>query len=735
MKEIRFKLSIFEKAKSKKPLIIREWLILFFIFFVIFSNFQRFFVPLVKELQYITVRVIKYPNFTTSYDEKMKEKVGKDYYDWSKLTRAHTSSDSFVFHPPQMWPWPQSGNPEFTQYFLYPAKLIREDRGRLLIQKDITQVLIAWGEGEVTDSRLYGWPKFPVFARKIYYLPQKRKVEVQGLSDLKEWANDAERTVNSANRSSFDITYTSSFYDYWIKPVKYVLLPSTNLEIKVKANWPNSVSLIARVSYGVDRTAVFSSSPNQKTDDWEILSLENLYQKAVDFGRQEGWGVGNLLIDSIGIDTGHPALMPYREKWGFIEVERGGQDRVKLLDKSIVNNQDYLSLGNISMLNEDYVKALAFYQKSTLLESSNPWSHFGVAEASNKIGNKKLAQQEYEEAIRTAPEDAWFYYALGKFFQGNNNMNKAIELYQKSLDYYPDSPWANLGMGDAYFAENRPDLAARHYRLASLGPRKDFSSDGKLAWNKLIKIEDEQRKVVKEYLLKLSDTLDEWSTRVTLGKAYVVLGDLAKAKEQYQQAYKINPADTYQDVDFPPNWTDQLNQPVYGEPSRAVDFRFVDNRPVAELNDYHSYLKFSPEFFPIEYGAIEVKWRMPQSYLTTQQNPLNILYQFNGFILWFEDKRFHLSLFDQKLSKWHHIKSSQLGLSDQRWYKIRVTYGDKGESLFLDGVRIAKGTFAGGINPSKEIYLGKGYLWSLSQDPTLSGYFDTLEVYDYQKGE
>lgn len=709
---------------------IREVILLFFIFAIIAFDSRRVFPGLGREMIYIANRLIYYSQF--SYEDKMKEKVGIEYFDWAELVREHTLVSSRLMHPPQMWPWGQSGNPEFSQYFLYPAKLVREDRKQLLGKSDITHILIAWGEGGVEDERLFGWPKFPIFAQKIYYLAQRRKVEVEGLTDLQEWKHNALRTVNYADGRSFDLTYTSSSFDYWLKPIKYALLPSTNLSVKVRSNWSNSTALVAKVSFDEEKSAVFSSGANQKTDQWETLSLEDLYARAYQFAKIQRWSTSQLVIEAIGLDTGHPAQMPYLEKWGLAEVEKGGEDRLKYLGQQLVNTQNFLSLGNVYMLEERSDQAFVFYQAAQLLEPTNPWPHFWMAEIANKTGKLSLAQQEYQRAVDLASNISWFYYTQGELYQKEGNLDLAQVKYQESLNLYPEGFWSHLALGEIYESMNNLYLAYQHYSLASFGPRWAFSSDGKVAWEKKKKIEAEQNEIVKDTLLRVENQPDDWETRISLAKAYIVLGELNKAKEQYKVINENTPGRYEPEVIFPPIIVDQLYQPAYGVKGKEVKSISLGNRPSALLDDYHGYICYSSVFFPAQNGTIELNWKPPDDFAKNNL-PRNLLYQFNGLFVWISSNQLNFALFNREERRWEIISRSALNFDINKWYQISISYGDNGMFLFLNGTQIAEGKFKGAINDKNDIYLARGPLWSISDKPISFGYFETMKIYDYQK--
>ncbi len=717
------------KNKNNSRIRLGEIVILVSVFFVLFLDVVNVFPSLYKDLMLIGSLLTHFPNY--SYDDKIKEKVGSDYYNWTKLVKEHTMISSLVMHPPQMWPWPQSGNPEFSQYFLYPAKLIREDRKRLFEEKDITHVLIAWGEGQV-DSSLYGWPQFPVFAQKIYYLSQRRKVEVRGIDRLEEWRNNAQRQINEVKENFFDLTYTSSEFDYWMRQVNSYLLPTTAFNIQVKSNWLNSTALIAKVSFGSGRYAVFSSSPNQRVNEWENLSLDNLYDRAYEFAKLQGWSSAQPLVEAVGIDTGHPAKMPYLEKWGIMEVEKGGSERLKFLNEQPVNSQTQLSLANIYSLDNKEDRSMIFYQKALLLEPSNPWGHFGIAEEASKLDNKILAKQKHERTIQVAPEISWFYFALGDFYRKDGNIEQAINQYRRSLNLYPESFWTLLAMGETYEQQNQLNLAYQYYRLASNGARRAFSDEGRIAGQNVDRIKSSEEKMIKTSLVDLKNNPQNWQSLVDLSNAHAILGEAEEAKNYFKEIIKKAPEKYHSQLLLRsiPIVIDNFSQPTFGEKGKALES--TKNQDAAGiLDNYHSYVKYSQKYIPEEEGTIELEWKPPSDF-NQDEKPRNLIFQFRGLLAWITEKRLKFALFDRTVGEWKIISSPPLAWDIDKWYNVAVSFGKKGMYLALDNKTITQGEYNGTINKENDMYFGRGPLWLTSNKQIISGYFKHVKIYDYQ---
>ena len=106
-----------------------------------------------------------------SYDEKMHAKY-VPYYDYMLFVKNNTPENSVILIPPIQPPWAGSGNYLFSNYFLYPRKLISGDINNPPSDfSQFTYVLIVWKDFEAKGlEHLYGWPKFEVPTKEIFYM-------------------------------------------------------------------------------------------------------------------------------------------------------------------------------------------------------------------------------------------------------------------------------------------------------------------------------------------------------------------------------------------------------------------------------------------------------------------------------------------------------------------------------------------------------------------------------------
>jgi len=406
-------------------------------------------------------------NPTASYDQKMSTRWGTES-PFLAFVRDHTPPDVCLLSPPWAAPWTNQGNVFLLAYFLYPRRIYYWEskiQKKIETNKAITHVLVAWGKGKPTDWGSYGWPKFPVIARKFFHLPTKREVFLADLSVdffssdetsktlgknlksssrlLENYLSDSAREVNDHRLLEFDrpleylsLTYTLNNYDYWTRTVNIPLLDKIVIRARMRANITHSVNLIAEVRYANDKLAVFGSSPNKKQNSWESLSISDLYERAKRYGTARGWNTKKMQITRIGINPGLPLKMPYLERYGVIELERG-QERERELETKVDCVPVFLARGNFYRAKNEINEAIANYQLAALLNPQDAWVHFNLGEMYRKQGKSVRAIEEYQKAIELQPNIAWFHFTLSEVYREENKADLALKSFQRATEIDP----------------------------------------------------------------------------------------------------------------------------------------------------------------------------------------------------------------------------------------------------------------------------------------------------------
>lgn len=433
-------------------------------------------------------------NPSASYDQRMMFQWGTDHR-FAALARDNTLPDALIMYPPWVTPWINQGNSLLLAYFLYPRRLHWEDPRRIETNKAITHILVAWGKGKPADWRMYGWPKFPVIAREFIHFPTEREVFLADLSIdslssdasskilgrnlvlspplLESYLSHSQKKINEHRTLDFDspleyfnLTYTLNNYDYWTKAVDISLRDKVFIRARIKANIRHSVSLIAEVRYSNDKLAVFESLSNRTQDFWETLSINDLYQKAKRYGLAKGWSSEGMDVTRIGINPGLPLEMPYLERYGVMELERG-QERERELETRVDCAPTFLARGHFYRAKNEIKEAIANYQLAEMLNPEDAWVHFNLGEMYWRQGNPVRTIQEYQEAIELEPNIAWFHFALGDVYREENQADLALEKFKRAAEIDPSGTWLQNALGDLYWEREMYEQAYQHFRTAS----------------------------------------------------------------------------------------------------------------------------------------------------------------------------------------------------------------------------------------------------------------------------
>lgn len=434
-------------------------------------------------------------NPTASYDQRMMSKWGTDYR-LPAFVRDHTPPTALIMYPPWTQPWINQGNSLLLAHFLYPRRIHPEDYREIEANEAITHVMVAWGKGKPSDWRMYGWPKFPVNSRKFFHFPTEREVLIAHLvieplsSDtsskssanglvpssplLENYLSDSEKEVNVHRLLRFgrpleylSLSYTFNNYDYWAREVRVPLTDNISARAEIRANLRHSVNLIVEVAYGNDELAVFESSPNRGQGSWENLCIDDLYERAEGYGAARGWDTRKMEVTRVGINPGLPLEMPYLERYGVIELERGQEGRNGELDPKIDCAPIFLARANFHRAKNKIEEAVANYQLAEMLDPEDPWPHFNLGEMYENQGRVDKTVEEYQKAIELEPNIAWFHFALGEIYRKENKVDMALESLEKAAQIDPSGIWLQNALGDLYLERKMYEKAYGHFEAAS----------------------------------------------------------------------------------------------------------------------------------------------------------------------------------------------------------------------------------------------------------------------------
>lgn len=161
-------------AKYFKTIYKVRTLLLIICFWLIFQNLTVIWQVLRNDILFM----VKHRESTVA--EKMRYKVGDKFYKFVDFVQKNTPPYSTILIPPQGYPWPQTGNPSYIRYFLYPRKVVvgKEYEANIdLLKSNIDYVLIAHGETDTTEFGFtHGWPKFDVPSDYVLYMEDDKEL-------------------------------------------------------------------------------------------------------------------------------------------------------------------------------------------------------------------------------------------------------------------------------------------------------------------------------------------------------------------------------------------------------------------------------------------------------------------------------------------------------------------------------------------------------------------------------
>jgi tetratricopeptide (TPR) repeat protein len=154
-------------------------------------------------------------------------------------------------------------------------------------------------------------------------------------------------------------------------------------------------------------------------------------------------------------------------------------------------------------------------------------------------GRHQEAIEQYEQALRIAPDSAEGHQSLGTVFLQAGRIEEAIAQYEQALRLKPDYAEAHANLGAALIKLGRPEDAIRQYEQA-LQIAPDSAETHRNLGVGLEQVGRAQEAIdCYEEALRINP--DSAEAYHDLGNAFLRLGKLPEAIEQYEHALKFSP--------------------------------------------------------------------------------------------------------------------------------------------------------------------------------------------------
>jgi len=211
--------------------------------------------------------------------------------------------------------------------------------------------------------------------------------------------------------------------------------------------------------------------------------------------------------------------------------------------------EEYIGLGNKYSNNEEYDKAIEYYDKAIQIDSTNAYVYYYRAKCKEKkirkeiILTKKidynLAIDDYTKALSIPGNDTLLphlYYSRGNTRSANFDFNGAIYDYKQALKCNPSSKLKAkiyLNKGIIHLYQQNPEIAIQDFSNA-LSICDEYKTLAKLyyyrgtAYRKVIKIENS--------INDLKRAIEFEKNNLKLADYYFILGINYKDKNKYEKA-------------------------------------------------------------------------------------------------------------------------------------------------------------------------------------------------------
>jgi tetratricopeptide (TPR) repeat protein len=225
-----------------------------------------------------------------------------------------------------------------------------------------------------------------------------------------------------------------------------------------------------------------------------------------------------------------------RQTWMWKDPTSMWEATLKVNKGSFVAYNNY---GLVAMASGDYPKALSLFQKAVELAPRQPVPRKNIAWIYLQLGDTGRARELYASAAALNPRDPSAPAMLGALLRKESKLDEAIEFLRKSVTQLPGSGLLREELGIAYHAAGLEQEALAAFQKATkVEPLRAAPYMYQAAIS--ISHKDFDRGIA---LLERSLSLAESAeARNLLGVAYARTGQTGRALEEFQRAFKLQPA-------------------------------------------------------------------------------------------------------------------------------------------------------------------------------------------------
>lgn len=225
-------------------------------------------------------------------------------------------------------------------------------------------------------------------------------------------------------------------------------------------------------------------------------------------------------------------------------TEVGEYERALNLFRSILAENPtittaYLGIGDIYMLQEDYVRAEPVYARAARLEPRNYEAQYGHGLALQMLGRFVDAAKAYQRALSIEPDSAEANLNVATTYLQLGQTRSALIFAEKAVEFDPNNSAARVNLGAIYEQIGRNSDAIDEYIVAIELVEDDPAPIMLNLVNVLAKEHRYQETVnTAENLIRIQPSANAYER---LGWAYFRLGEYEKSIEAYRSGVRRDP--------------------------------------------------------------------------------------------------------------------------------------------------------------------------------------------------
>ena len=200
--------------------------------------------------------------------------------------------------------------------------------------------------------------------------------------------------------------------------------------------------------------------------------------------------------------------------------------------------KSYGILGHYFMVQGQTTKAVGYFEQAIELfpRYTGPYNELGLFYMNKK--NYEKAEKYFKTSLDLR-RDAVVENNMGLLNLNQSRVEQAVYWFQRSIETKPDSPQPHNNLGLIFSKSGQWKQAEAEYRKAIQSDFDFPQAHANLAF--LYKQQKQLKDAVTEFHLALFLMKDNADLRVGLGETFLLLGDAAGARKEFQEALKIRP--------------------------------------------------------------------------------------------------------------------------------------------------------------------------------------------------